>query len=680
MSTRGFAQLAGLDCIQLAGISANGRHGVYPEERRDGQVFIADVDMYGDLSQARSSDDVADTTDYGQVAAAVRDILEGDAHDLIETVADKIAHTVLSFDHVDVVRVRVHKPQAPLDTDVADVAVTVWAGLDDVVEENAQPASPSHWMSAGVRETAADFPGLDHRPSTPRSAVLALGANLGEREQTLRDVVGELDHWEGIGVTEVSPLVRTAAVLRPDQPSQPDYVNAVVVVQTLKSPRELLEVAHELERRHGRTREEKWGPRTLDIDIISYEGVVSEDPTLTLPHPEAASRAFVLVPWQYIRPHARLNDTPISQLAQSAQDRSGIRSIDPDWLHGEGTGKGAAEALPLPRWSAVRGGSAPRIIDDPEALVVTHAPSDPRLSLERRPVAQPLGIAGVSSPHGPRAEKKPSLWERIKAFFTGRKTEVTGPVVDAEAVAELPRPLPAAQPQPVSVLVDDSDTAVEGVDTRSLRQLDTAAIDQVAGERPASGSQETVDEDDTPAGYEDRGWVVDETPLPREGEDEDDEDEGVSTQPISLAEIEAEEEREKQAERERLHSERAEADVPHRQSLKDRLQAFSPVPPPQTTPPQPDLPKGLADKFAQADLTWGDHPTGRHAAIGTDTPPPPPLGDAAEQPTTHEVTAADIAAAGDAAHADHDHVVRPTTTGTIPVLRDRIGNDGASQQ
>ncbi|MDU0968354.1 MAG: 2-amino-4-hydroxy-6-hydroxymethyldihydropteridine diphosphokinase [Actinomycetaceae bacterium] len=518
MTRTGFGPLAGLDCIQLAGISAQGRHGVFAFERTQGQTFVVDLDMYCDLSAARKSDEVADTADYSQIAAAVRDIIEGQPYNLIEALAEAIGHRVLQFDQVRAVRVRVHKPHAPMDTPAGDVAVTVWVGLDRLPQPADQGQAgdeadeqPRHWMEYGqVDPDGPDFPGLDRQPRKPRSVVLALGANLGNREQTLRDVVGELDNWEGIGVTEVSPLVRTAAVLKPDQPSQPDYVNAVVLVQTVLSPRELQRVTQTLEARHGRVRGEQWGPRPLDIDIISYEGVTSQDPTLTLPHPRAAKRAFVLVPWRYIRPDAHLYDLgPISELAEQAPDRAGIRSIHPNWLLETGSSAGEPEPLPLPKWESVRETPQPRILDDPESIVLDDHPVDQRFTLDR--ISKPgkaLGIAGVTAGvvSASEAAKKqvvpgskptemvqqPGLWQRIKAFFTGKKAEPTKvAIVDTEEVTREPKALPEPLPAPSEpVVVDDEPvTAVEGLDTKSLHQLDTAALSRVmpAAEGDAEG-------------------------------------------------------------------------------------------------------------------------------------------------------------------------------------------------
>jgi 2-amino-4-hydroxy-6-hydroxymethyldihydropteridine diphosphokinase len=103
---------------------------------------------------------------------------------------------------------------------------------------------------------------------------------------------------------------------------QPDYLNAVVIVDTTLSPRELLDRLHDIENAWHRTREVRWGPRTLDLDLIDYAGVTSDDPELTLPHPRAHERAFVLVPWQEADPEAELTGFgPVAGLVPALGDQ-----------------------------------------------------------------------------------------------------------------------------------------------------------------------------------------------------------------------------------------------------------------------------------------------------------------------------------------------------------------------
>jgi 2-amino-4-hydroxy-6-hydroxymethyldihydropteridine diphosphokinase len=136
-------------------------------------------------------------------------------------------------------------------------------------------------------------------------AVLSLGANLGDRAGALRRALAAL---KDDGLVARSTLYETP----PWGPvEQPPYLNAIAVVRGDRDAAGWLALASELEQAAGRTREERWGPRTLDVDVITVTGddgvpVLSDDPKLTLPHPRAHERAFVLVPWLTLDPTAEL--------------------------------------------------------------------------------------------------------------------------------------------------------------------------------------------------------------------------------------------------------------------------------------------------------------------------------------------------------------------------------------
>ncbi|NUP58719.1 MAG: 2-amino-4-hydroxy-6-hydroxymethyldihydropteridine diphosphokinase [Pseudarthrobacter sp.] len=157
-------------------------------------------------------------------------------------------------------------------------------------------------------------------------AVLALGSNLGERNETLTEAVADLVDPPEVRLLAVSPIVQTKAVGGPE--GQPDFLNMVITVETCLSPQELLAHCQAVENKHHRVREVHWGPRTLDVDIITYGNVRSDDPELTIPHPRAASRAFVLYPWSLIEPGAALDGERISALAARAEDFGDLAPFD----------------------------------------------------------------------------------------------------------------------------------------------------------------------------------------------------------------------------------------------------------------------------------------------------------------------------------------------------------------
>jgi dihydroneopterin aldolase/2-amino-4-hydroxy-6-hydroxymethyldihydropteridine diphosphokinase len=290
------------DQIVLKGISAKGHHGVLDFEKRDGQTFVVDVTMHVDLAPAGASDDLADTVNYAEVAGDVVALIQGEPLDLIEALASRIADRVLARPLVEAVEVVVHKPEAPVGHPFTDVQVRV------------------------SRERQSHV-------------VIAMGSNIGDSIETLHDAAISL--YGLIDVIDVSPPVETDPVGGPEQPV---FLNAVVTGTTHLAPSSLLAGLHDIELAHGRTREVRWGPRTLDLDLIQYgdpvfdTDVVMDSPTLTLPHPRAHERGFVLVPWLSADSEAVLRvKGQVRRVADlvSGMDVSGVRpGPDVDLLEG----------------------------------------------------------------------------------------------------------------------------------------------------------------------------------------------------------------------------------------------------------------------------------------------------------------------------------------------------------
>lgn len=289
-----------MDRITLRGLTAEGYHGVFDFEKRDGQPFSVDITVEADLSAAGATDDLHHTINYATIAEVVVARITGPSVDLIERLAQLIADDVLQDERIDAVTVTVHKPKAPIPHAFADAAVTM------------------------------------HRLQ-PAPAVIACGANLGDREATLTAAVQALAHLPGVEVRKTSALVESAPVGGPDQPA---YLNGVILVATTLTPAALLAALHQIEADFGRVRVELNGPRTLDLDLISYgrPGERSErrsgDPALLLPHPRAHERAFVLVPWRSADPAAALR-LPTGEI-RSVAAQSETLPLDgiwpgPDW-------------------------------------------------------------------------------------------------------------------------------------------------------------------------------------------------------------------------------------------------------------------------------------------------------------------------------------------------------------
>ena len=350
--------------IALKGLGALANHGVYDFERDRNQRFSADIVMW--VETAGAADDIAATVSYADIADEAMAILTGTAVDLIETLAETIASRVMSHEGVVGTEVTVHKPDAPIDHPFADVSVTVRAGQTDAMPlslslkgiyeaedgsvltgeieayGHAQAPSPAEQEQSGALPTRRDVqaahaaPAHDaRRPEHLRSrrVVLAIGGNLGDVPVTLMHTVEALSYMEGFQIDDVSPIMRTKPVLAPGQAPQPDYWNAVVVGSAIATPDELFAQTSRIERELGRERHERWGARTVDIDIIQIEGLASSDPVLTLPHPRAKERAFVLAPWLLCEPDAVLEGVGrVSDLLADTPDREGIIDAVDDWL------------------------------------------------------------------------------------------------------------------------------------------------------------------------------------------------------------------------------------------------------------------------------------------------------------------------------------------------------------
>jgi 2-amino-4-hydroxy-6-hydroxymethyldihydropteridine diphosphokinase len=150
--------------------------------------------------------------------------------------------------------------------------------------------------------------------------VLSLGSNLGRRFETLQGAIDTLFDAPGLEFVAASPVYETEPVGGPS--GQRPFLNAVIIAETSLPPRTLLERAQSVENAFGRERLERWGPRTLDIDLIMVGDTVLTDADLTLPHPRAHERAFVLVPWSKADPEGRLpGHGPITELLTGLDDQ-----------------------------------------------------------------------------------------------------------------------------------------------------------------------------------------------------------------------------------------------------------------------------------------------------------------------------------------------------------------------
>ena len=455
------------DVITLSGLRAVGNHGVYDFERASTQDFIADLTLYVDTRSAASSDDLADTVDYSQVAEDAVAVMTGPAVFLIETLASRLAELALTYPRVVKAQVTVHKPMAPLRHQFSDVAVTVVrerrkGGLESAArakpQGGEQPVEREVAQQPVVREAGPQpveavltrmtktpprpsvrgkhgregiNPTYRRTPTRPHphtyDVVLALGGNRGSVVANLRGSVAALADLDGFEIVAVSPLIRTEPVLEEGALPQDDYFNAVVIAKTVLAPPALLAATQRIETQFGRVRAGRWSARTLDIDIIDLDRMTLNLKTLTLPHPRAHGRAFVLYPWTRADADAHLiGHGFVRDLLTKAGDLGGIIAEYPGWLERDGNDPGEEVSLHLaPRSSRHRtlhkDAYSPHVVLRGEEVVLADVEDDPifqkllvkeqrNAKLVPRTHAKEMPVAQVSPP--PRPGQRKSLTAR----------------------------------------------------------------------------------------------------------------------------------------------------------------------------------------------------------------------------------------------------------------------------
>ena len=243
-----------MDKIILEDIEVFAHHGVFDAEKRDGQNFYISLTMFVD--KLTENDSLENTVDYGKVALSVSDYVKNNVFDLIESVAYGIANLVLrEFSLVREVSVTVKKPSAPIPLKFGNVMVEVH----------------KKW----------------------HTAYIALGSNLGDSKGYLDMAVEGFQKSDDSRVLKVSSYITTKPYGVLDQP---DFLNAVMKIETLLSPHDLLDVCQELEKDANRDRLRHWGERTLDVDILLYDDEIIHTDRLIVPHLELHMRDFVLKP------------------------------------------------------------------------------------------------------------------------------------------------------------------------------------------------------------------------------------------------------------------------------------------------------------------------------------------------------------------------------------------------
>lgn len=526
--------------IALKGLGALANHGVYDFERDRDQRFSADIVMW--VETAGTADDIAATVSYADIADEAMAVLTGTAVDLIETLAETIASRVMSHEGVVGTEVTVHKPDAPIDHPFADVSVTVRAGETDAMPlslslkgiyeaedgsvltgeieayGHAQAPSPAEQEQSGALPTRRDVQAAHAAPAhdktrpehlRSRRVVLAIGGNLGDVPVTLMHTVEALSYMEGFQIDDVSPIMRTKPVLAPGQAPQPDYWNAVVVGSAIASPDELFAQTSRIERELGRERHERWGARTVDIDIIQIEGLASSDPVLTLPHPRAKERAFVLAPWLLCDPDAILEGVGrVSDLLADTPDREGIIDAVDDWLEDPAAVMADSDQLLAQRAEQASAdmreliealtGEISQVGDlvtrpgesaDPVEILAPHAvledshdeveeaaDSESTPAQAEEPEAAPVSAEAVPVTAEEAPAPRASIWSRLSAVQeSGEATSADEPEASEPATHDVDVPEAEASAAQSAPQADESDAAPQAAAPQTETPADEAA-------------------------------------------------------------------------------------------------------------------------------------------------------------------------------------------------------------
>ncbi|MDE6924507.1 MAG: 2-amino-4-hydroxy-6-hydroxymethyldihydropteridine diphosphokinase [Acetatifactor sp.] len=253
------------DEIRIEQLEVYAYHGVFPEEKRKGQTFLVNAVLYADTRKAGQSDQLELSTDYGNVCCFITEWMKENTCNLIEAVAERLAQAILlKYNLLSGIELEIRKPEAPIEQPFGCVSVKICRG----------------W----------------HR------AYLGIGSNMGDKRQYIRNAVEALKAHPLIVVRKVSDLIVTEPY---GGVEQDDFLNGTLEIETLLTPHELLDALHEIEAAADRVREVRWGPRTLDLDIIFYDKLVYEDDALVIPHQDMENRRFVLEPLSALAPNYR---------------------------------------------------------------------------------------------------------------------------------------------------------------------------------------------------------------------------------------------------------------------------------------------------------------------------------------------------------------------------------------
>lgn len=252
-----------MDKIIVKNLEIYAFHGVLEEEKKLGQKFMVSLELDFDFRKAGEDDKLEWTVNYASLCDDVEEFLQKHTFDLIEAAAHQLAvHILEKYPVLDKIRVCIKKPSAPIRKTFGYVAAEV----------------ERSWTKAYI----------------------GIGSNLGDKHKNIERAISLLRSGSTTKVTAVSEMYITKPV---GYTEQDDFVNGALEIRTLLSPDQLLDFLHSIEAELKRERTIRWGPRTIDLDILFYGNLLISDEKLTLPHPRLHERLFAVQPMCDIAPY-----------------------------------------------------------------------------------------------------------------------------------------------------------------------------------------------------------------------------------------------------------------------------------------------------------------------------------------------------------------------------------------
>lgn len=272
-----------MDKILIEELKIYANHGVFENEKKEGQNFYVTAELSVPLQKAGFSDDLSSTINYADVCRFIVEYTTMNTFDLIERLAEGIATELLNeYKAIQAISLEVRKPEAPVK---------------------------AHFGSLSVKIERARH-----------KVYIAYGSNMGDSEKYIADARLAIDESPYCKLINESESYRTTPYGKVDQP---DFVNGVFEVETYLEPENLLDMLHDIEHAAGRERKEHWGPRTLDLDIILYDNLIMDTEYLIIPHPDMANRDFVMRPLSELAAYLRhpITGRTIKEMADCIQEK-----------------------------------------------------------------------------------------------------------------------------------------------------------------------------------------------------------------------------------------------------------------------------------------------------------------------------------------------------------------------